>query len=210
MNSSTTVQFNGVTEKDRKDFRAVWIGHRACLLKLFLLSPALHRNLQTNRPALFASHDRFFEGSSLPLLFMLNTNPIVSCWFPSMQVNLMGFLLPLEFTSSVTWMALVPGCISAEILSFQGQWCIAWKWEFYELQKCYSLREKSGFFCVLGLPLKWKQKIILKEKLKTLKILFLANCQNFSCWEETSFLTSFLSKIKVRPSSSPSEEFWKI
>jgi len=50
---------------------------------------------------------------------------------------------------------------------------------------------------VLRFPLKWKQKKILKEKLKTLKILFLANCQNFSCWEETSFLTSFLSKIKV-------------
>ena len=34
MNYSTTMKFNGVDEKDPKDFSALWISHRTCLLKL--------------------------------------------------------------------------------------------------------------------------------------------------------------------------------
>lgn len=127
---------------------------------------------------------------------MLNTNHFVSCWFPFMQVNLMGFLLSLKFSSSVTWRASKQGYISVHILSFQGQWCIAWKWEFYEVQKCYSLGENSGFFCD-QISFELEAKYNLERKTMEFENTFLSKLPKLFMLGRNFILTSFHSKIKV-------------
>lgn len=139
--------FNWANKKDLQDFSASWVSRRTCSLKQaarFLLSPALNCTISQTGLLCLPISWPLFEDSSL-LLFMLNTNHFVSCSFPFMQANLKGFLLSVEFTSPLTWMASVWGCISVQILFFQGQWCMAWKWEFMNYKSAIPSGKMQDF-----------------------------------------------------------------
>ena len=118
-NYSPTMNVNWANEKHPKDFSTICIGHRTWNCSCLVPAHPSTQQEPSDKQACFVcpSHDCFSKTPRCFYLFILNTNHFVSCWFPFMQANLMGFLLSLEFTSSVTWMALVWGSSSDSVFS---------------------------------------------------------------------------------------------